>query len=282
MNLWLVLIFVCFIGVLYLNIVEELKMGKDLEILEMDYIHNQHLQETLRVKQPLIFQMQNGWVLPDSHYFCSFDLPSFAAKYGKEKIPVYESWNQETIMSLEKAMALCFQQEQGEDGEKGKTVPYWSENNGSLIEETPLQRYCKSCDGFLAPYGTVDTEYDYWIGCAGVTLPVRHHNRHSYFLLVLEGEILVNLAPFKYEKALGKTVAWNDYIIPDNLVTSKEVETEVPWMEVQVGKGQCLSIPPWWWHETQFVVDSQVIVFMYDNATNAVLNKCREYQKMFF
>lgn len=279
MNIWLILIIICFVGVLYLNIVEELKLGKDLEILEIDYIHNQHLQETLRVKQPLIFLMQNGWVLPDSHYFCSFDLPAFASKYGKEKVAVYETWNQEMDMSLEKALALCFVNHTEESEASHRLL--WSENNGPLIEETPLQRYSKSCDGFLAPYGTVDTEYDYWFGNAGATMPLRHHNRHSYFLLVLEGEVSVKLAPYKYGKALGnKIVTWNDYMLPSPMVTTKEVEQEVPWMEVQVTKGQCLAIPPWWWHETQFLADSQVMVFMYDNFINSLLTKCREYQQM--
>ena len=34
------------------------KISEDIEIYEMDYSHNQHLQEVCEIKQPVIFQFQ--------------------------------------------------------------------------------------------------------------------------------------------------------------------------------------------------------------------------------
>ena len=41
--------------VLYLHIVHQLKTSEDLEIYEMDFTTNTHLQEVCDVKQPVMF-----------------------------------------------------------------------------------------------------------------------------------------------------------------------------------------------------------------------------------
>ena len=286
MNIWVFLFCLILVGIMYLNFLEEIKVGKDLEILEMDYINNSYLQETCRTKQPVYFLLKNGIALPDSHHLCTFQLAEFASKYGKEKVVAYESLNSssaEVTLSqfIEERDERC--QKIGEEKEEKEekkeepkqevdNVPLWSENNSVLIEETPLKRYFKYCDAFLAPFGTVYTEYDFWLGSTGSTIPVRHHRHHSYYLFVMNGEISVKLAPFKFG-VVGQAVLKNDYMIMDPPILAKQVEDAVPWMEVIVSTGYCLLIPPYWWHQTTFTdSETQVAVFMYDNVMNTIVN----------
>lgn len=278
MGLWMFLFMACFLAIVHLNVLEEIKLSTEMEVLEMDYLNNEYLHQTCRNKQPVYFQLQNGWVLPDSHYLCSFDLLAFSEKYGKEIISLYESPQKAAKITLEKACPLftvepCIADEQTDKDTGGdsdcSSTPIWSEHNESLINETPLKRYMKSCDVFLAPFGTIYTEYDFWLGCKGATMPLRFHHRHSYFLLVLKGEITIQLAPYKYHTALGETTPNHDYIVAHP--NTQDVKEHVPWMEVIVYPGNCLFVPPYWWHQVAFVQNSEVVVFMYDNLLNTTI-----------
>lgn len=270
MNLWFFLISICVIGIIYLNFLEEIKVGKDLEILEMDYINNQYLQETCRAKQPVYFILKNGIILPDSNHLCCFDLVQFVEKYGKEKIQLYESSEKYAEISLEEALPLFHNN--GEEDES--TLSFWSENNSVLVKETPLQRYLHYCDAFLAPFGTMDTEYDFWIGSKGATLPVRYHRRHSYYLYVMQGELNISLVPFKYYQD-NDVVSKNDYKVIES--SQNLVKDSVPWMDVNVSTGCCLFVPPYWWHQIKFQQDTQVAVFMYDNLMNVIITQIPDW-----
>ena len=279
MNLWIFLLCICFIAVVYLNFLEEIKVGKDLEILEMDYMNNSYLQEICRSKQPIYFLLRNGIVLPDSNHLCTFDLAAFTGKYGKEKVVIYESpvrFVEKSLLEVEKGGEGGEEREGGgEGGEReggAEASTWWSENNSPFIEETPLQRYFKYCDAFLAPFGTVATEYDFWMGSVGAIIPTRYHRRHSYFLYVMQGEITLNLAPFK---ALGPGPGPNNL---DYVMALEEDEKEVSWMDVNVSTGYCLFVPPYWWHQTHFnQPDTLVAVFMYDNFMNSIITQISSF-----
>lgn len=279
----MILFWALFLGILYLNFLEEIKVSKELEILEMDYLNNTSLQETCRDKQPILFLLKNGFAFPDSHHLCTFDLVAFAEKYGKENIFLYENSKPSAVpIKLEDVCSL-FQGENGRgeheegegEGEGGQTTCFWSENNSELIHETSLQRYFSTADAFLAPFGTIDTEYDFLLGCAGATIPLRHHRRHSYFLFVMRGDITLQLAPYKYKVNMGSLVSKNDYVYTE--LGSKQVQEQVPWMEVGVSTGSCLFVPPYWWHEIAFTTDAQVAIFMYDNVMNAVITQVQRW-----
>lgn len=267
MNLWMVLFLLLFLFVLYLNFLEEMKINHELEILEMDYIHNDYLQEICRVKQPVYFQMKNGIVLADSHYLCTFDLTQFSNKYGKQKIDMFESPTKFTNLRLEDACSLFT----GSDPDREETAQIWSENNSELIMETPLKRYFSYCDAFLAPFGTAYTEYDFILGSVTTTIPLRYHQRHSYFIYVIQGEITVKLTAYKKNNTLIKTII-NDYTYPDEEDPQKELE-ENNFVDAVVPTGYCISIPPYWWHSIHFNMDTQLAVFIYDNLMNMTITQ---------
>jgi hypothetical protein len=43
---------------LYIHITHQLKTSEDLEIYELDYTTNQHLQEVCDIKQPVLFEFK--------------------------------------------------------------------------------------------------------------------------------------------------------------------------------------------------------------------------------
>ena len=40
---------------MYIHIIHQYKTGEDMEIYEMDYVSNTHLQEVCNIKQPVLF-----------------------------------------------------------------------------------------------------------------------------------------------------------------------------------------------------------------------------------
>ena len=44
---------------LYIHITHQLKKSEDLEIYEMDYSSNTHLQEVCEIKQPVLFEYKS-------------------------------------------------------------------------------------------------------------------------------------------------------------------------------------------------------------------------------
>ena len=44
---------------MYIHIVNQYKTSEDLEIYEMDYVSNAHLQEVCSIKQPVLFHYKN-------------------------------------------------------------------------------------------------------------------------------------------------------------------------------------------------------------------------------
>ena len=44
---------------LYIHITHQLKTSEDLEIYELDYIDNTHLQEVCDIKQPVLFEFNS-------------------------------------------------------------------------------------------------------------------------------------------------------------------------------------------------------------------------------
>jgi len=277
MNWWWIILIFLMLGLVYLHYVEEKKIGYNLEILEMDYVDNHYLQENCRMKQPLFFLLKNGLVLADSHYLCTFDLNVFAQQYGKEKLTLYESSSsqyQQVFLKDAHTLLVSSSSSEEEKTENSNKVLYWSENNSEIVHDTPLYRHFHYCDNFLAPFSTIDTEYDLIIGPAGVSTPLRYHRRHSYFLFVMQGEITVRLTPFKNTNSLGdQVVLRNDYWYTEPEIRAEQVEETVPFVDVYVFTGNCLFVPPYWWHQINFHTDAQIAVFMYDNIMNTMIIK---------
>jgi len=296
MNWWIFLFFIFLLIFLYLHFLEEKKIGKNLEVLEMDYVDNHYLQENCRTKQPIFFALKNGFILADSHALCTFDLKEFVYTFGKLKVSLYESSSQYQRVFLKdayKSFILSSSQEEEKTEQTGKTEEIekieqigknvcWSEDNNEIIYDTPLYRHFHYCDTFLAPFSTVNTYYDMILGPSGVTTPLRYHRRHSYFLFVMQGEITVRLTPFKNTSILGdKTVSRNDYWYIDPEIRAEQVEETVPFVDVYVFTGNCLFVPPYWWHQINFHTDAQMAVFMYDNIMNTMLLKMESLSNRF-
>ena len=56
MNIYFHLLIFLLILFLYVHLVQQYKRSEDLEVYEMDFTDNQHLQEVCDIKQPVLFE----------------------------------------------------------------------------------------------------------------------------------------------------------------------------------------------------------------------------------
>lgn len=228
MNIILSLFLFISIVLLYLNMMEQYRVGSELEIYELDYDNNFALQRILKKKQPVMFQMK-GVVLPDAHNIHDLALDKYATKYGKERVFIAEptTLNNPVALSLDKALELLT---------VDTAVPYLSYKNSDFVQETSMSRYMASVDEFLQPSFTVKTQYDFIFGTHGAKTPTVKHDAHSAFLYVSRGEITVKMTPMKNHKYFTSTShLWSP-------------NADVPSLEFQVPEGWALYVPPFWFY----------------------------------
>ena len=181
MNLFLTIVLFVTVLLFYLNWTEECKIGKDLEIYEMDYVNNDHLQDICKSKQPILFSLN----LADSHHLRTTELTDLAEKYGKEYVHVS---NPKTPIPLEYAIQLkdrgLSRKYEGVDEVFSKkdvaaVGGFLCEDNHDFIMDTPLHHYYASVDEYLKPSGTLQTIYDMVFG---QVTPLRFHRNRSMFV----------------------------------------------------------------------------------------------------
>jgi hypothetical protein len=246
MNFVLSIVLVITLILVYLNLVEELRQGHDLEIYEYDYENHFALQRIVRKKQPVLFQLR-GTVLAEAHQIHGLTLEQYAAKYGKEPVRIRQSnLNEKPVrLRFQKALELI---------QTDKDRQYISYGNDAFVEGTSLRRILTTLDEFIKPSMTMATDRDLIFGSPLATTPLRTHSAHSAFLYVPTGEITVKLTPAKNESLLPGRA------IPDaigltspqsSLWTDKALMEAVPTLEFPVVAGWALYVPPGWWYTYQ-------------------------------
>jgi hypothetical protein len=276
MNFYLSIFIFLIILFLYIHIIHQYKRSEDLEIYEMDYSSNAHLQEVCDVKQPLLFEFRN--VAPEFYETVTYDdlLDPQCASYDikvKEAVDYFDNDVSVDYVVLPYSSGSNLM----------KTDPkaaYFSENNEDFVEESGLIKGLGSVDDYLKPGLVVQTKYDIMLGSRGVSLPLRYHTHYRHFLSVNSGKIRVKMTPFKSNKYLYPYRDFETYEFrsPINVWSpSQKYRHEmdkIKFVEFEVNPGFVLSIPPYWWYSIQYDsgMDTMVCGFTYNSLMNMVAN----------
>jgi len=131
MNAFLNIILFLIILFFYIHITHQLKKSEDLEIYEMDYSSNTHLQEVCEIKQPVLFEYKS--VNPE--FFENINIDSLNIGSNDLKIKeIHDYWKNDdsvdyVVLPFQSANTLISSDTQSN---------YFSENNDDFIEETGL------------------------------------------------------------------------------------------------------------------------------------------------
>jgi hypothetical protein len=276
MNFYIHLLIFILILFFYIHIVHQYKRSEDLEIYEMDYSSNAHLQEVCDVKQPILFEYRN--VVPEFYETVTYD-DLLDPKYASYDIKVKESADYfENDVSVD-YVVLPYSSGSNLMKTDSKSA-YFSENNEDFIEESGLMKGLGSNDDYLKPGLIVQTKYDIMLGSRGAVLPLRYHTNYRHFLSVNSGKIRVKMTPWKSSKYLYQYRDFETYEFrsPINVwKPSKKYRNEmdkIRFLEFEVNPGFVLSIPPYWWYSIQYddKVDTLICGFTYNSLMNAVSN----------
>ena len=260
---------------LYLHITAQWKKGEDLEVYEMDYLSNTHLQEIASVKQPVLFEFPR---VPEVYHV--FQL-SKMTKYHTYDLHVkdsrdYESGSPDDSATVDSVVlpfhsAIRFM-------ESDSHSRYFSENNGEFLEETGLESVLTKLEPYLKPTGNIYSKLDVWLGSKNTTTPLRYHTYANLFLVVTGGKIRVKMTPWKSRKFLYPIKDYDQYEFRSAVNVWKEgpeAHSEMDklrFLDFEVPAGYILSIPPYWWYSIRYSTDPAncVCAITFDTAINAL------------
>ena len=291
MNFYLHILIFILILFFYIHIVHQYKRSEDLEIYEMDYSSNAHLQEVCDVKQPILFEYKS--VAPNFYETVTYD-DMLSDQYASYDIKVKESadyWENDTSVDY---VVLPYSSGSNLMKTDSKSA-YFSENNEDFVEESGLISELSENDSNFKPGLVVQTKYDIMLGSRGVCLPLRYHTNYRQFLSVNSGKIRVKMTPWKSNKYLYQNRdfetyefrspinVWSDGGTPSTtksggfLKPSKKYRNEmdkIKFLEFDVVEGSVLSIPPYWWYSIQYDngLDTLICSFTYNSLMNSVSN----------
>ena len=277
MNFYFHLLLFLLILFFYIHIVHQYKRSEDLEIYELDYSSNKHLQEVCDVKQPILFEFKP--VVPKFYETLTYD-DLLADEYANFDIKVKESadyW-QENDTSVD---YIIIPYSSGSNLMKtDSNSAYFSENNEDFIEESSLMPTLTSNDDYLKPGMVVQSKYDIMLGSRGAVLPLRYHTNYRHYLSVNSGKIRIKMTPWKSTKYLYQNRDFETYEFrsPINVwKPDKKYRHEmdkIRFLDVEVNEGFVISIPPYWWYSIQYddKVDTLICGFTYNTLMNLTSN----------
>ena len=262
--------------ILYLHIVQQLKTSEDLEIYEMDYTTNAHLQEVCDVKQPVLFEYNS--VSPDLYSEITAEKLDAFGIY-EVKVKDIKDYYLETDSNSPDYVVLPLQS--ANNLLKSDThSSYFTENNHDFIEDANLYQLFHANDEFIKPPTTVITKYDIMMGSSGAYTPLRFHKDCRRFVYTLSGKITIKMTPYKSSKYLSPVNDYENYEFrsPVNVwAPQKKYKTDVSklkFLEFDVMPGFMLYIPPYWWYSIKFSDGQETIVsgFTYNTMMNCITN----------
>jgi hypothetical protein len=259
----------------YIHINNQYKLSEDLEIFEIDYVDNVHLQEVCNLKQPIIFKYSD--ICPDFGENLNSEQIEKYNQYDVNVKDINDYWNTEltsidyTILPFQSANTLI---------SSDTNSNYFLENNQSFIEDSGLNKQYQLNDDFLKPPFTVQTEYDFQMGSKHVITPLRYHTNHRHFIYVNSGKISIKLTPFKSSKYLHpyKDYELYEFRSPINVWKPQrkyfnEMD-KIKWLDVDVLSGYMIYIPSYWWYSIKYSDEPNTILtsFTYNNVMNILSN----------
>jgi hypothetical protein len=183
---------------LYIHIVHQYKRSEDLEIYEMDYSSNDHLQEVCEVKQPVLFEYRS--VAPEFFEKITYDTLS-SDQYANIDIKVKDIndyWASDDTVDY-----VVLQYQTGTN--LMRTDPkskYFTENNEDFLEDSGLLKVLQSNDANIKPSFTAISKYDICTASKEIVTPLRYHTYNRHYLCVNTGKISVKMSPWKSTKYL--------------------------------------------------------------------------------
>ena len=259
---------------LYIHITSQYKRSEDLEIYEMDYTTNEHLQEVCDIKQPVLFNYQS--VNPQFFETMTLD---FLKTYSSSDIKVKESGDyfaencdvvDYVVLSLQSSLQLITTDTKS---------AYFIENNNDFVSESSLYLLFQANDELLKPTFTAQTKYDLIMGSKNTVMPLRYHVDYRKFICVTSGKIQVKMTPWKSHKYLYTIKDYDNYDFRSPINVWKpqakylhEMD-KIKFLEFDVAEGNVLYIPPYWWYSIKFTSDSPIVTeFTYNSVMNCVSN----------
>lgn len=258
---------------LYVYVMNQFKKSEDLDIYEMDYSSNQHLQEICEIRQPVLF----NFFAVDPNLFYDLSHRSIT-KYGSYDVKIKdahdyykEGKNVDAVaLSLTSTLNLF---------ENDNAAHFFSEDNEEFLDESGILKIVQSMDDFLKPDFTIRRNYDLCFGSANSVTPLRYHTNYRQYLCVTTGKIHVKMTPWKSHKYLHPIVDYENYefrspvhpVNPqDHFVKDYE---KTKFIEFDVLKGYVLYIPPYWWYSIEYSeANTFVAGVSYTTMMNCVSN----------
>jgi hypothetical protein len=260
---------------LYIHITNQYKKSEDLEIYEMDYTNNAHLQEVCNIKQPVLFEYKSIHI----EFFENLELEKLTES-GSHDIKVKENedyWKTEESVDF---IVLPFQSSQTLMT-TDTHARYFTENNETFVEESGLFHKFQSNDIFLKPSFIMTTKYDIQTGSQNTATPLRYHTDFRRMLCVTSGKIHVKMTPWRSSKYLYPIEDYENYefFSPVNVWAPQKKYfhemDKIKFLEFDVNDGYVLYIPPYWWYSIKYAdqPDQTIIAgFTYNSIMNCAAN----------
>lgn len=255
---------------IYIHITHQYKTSEDMEIYEMDYVSNEHLQEVCNIKQPVLFFYKS--IHPE--FFEALDhehldrLDSYDVKVKDVRDYYADEPNVDfTVMPFRSAETLMTTDTKSS---------YFTENNHTTIDEAGLLKTFQTNDDFFKPSFTVNTQYDLLVGSNNTCTPLRYHKNERVLLTVITGKITIKMTPWKSTKYLYQNKDYDLYEFwsPVNMWKPQrkylhEME-KLRFLEFDVNAGYTVSVPPYWWYSIKY--DSNPETFVTSCTYNSIMN----------
>ena len=261
---------------LYIHIVHQYKRSEDLEIYEMDYASNDHLQEVCDIKQPVLFEYRS--VNPEFFTKVNYDRVSddFYANTDIKVKDINDYWDTDDAVDY---VVLPFQTGTNLMRTDPKSK-YFTENNEEFLEESGLLGLFQSNDSNIKPYFTALSKYDICSASKNTVTPLRYHTGYRQYLCVNTGKISVKMTPWKSTKYLYQNKDFENYEFRSPVNVWKPQKKymhemdKVKFLEFEVLEGHMLFIPPYWWYSIKYTSEEDTLVcgFSYNSIMNYVAN----------
>ena len=252
----------------YMHIIHQYKRSEDLEIYEMDYNNNTHLQEICDIKQPVIFEFES--IAPS--VFENGTLEYMNNKYGaeilniKDTIDYYKDDHTKSVDSIPMKCVNAYKVFQND-----ASSHYFTENNSWFLEESDIISKIKTADTYLKPTMTVASKYDYITGSDNATTPLRYHLDYRHYYVITSGKIHVKMTPWKSCKYLHPIKDYENYEFRSTYnAWGGSILENIRFLEFDVAKGDVLYIPPYWWYSIQFTTNTSIYAITYNSLMNVV------------
>lgn len=248
-----IIIFICVLF-LYIHIYHNLKTNNELDVIDIDYCSFDYLQEICDYRQPVLFTLQLN-TLP-SNVIDSFGLYNIQI----------QTENNKKIFTNKKISLSEYNKEN-----KKQIV---SCKNYIFLTETAMIQKLQLLDHYLRPRTTIKSMYDLYFAHLNTFTVLEYHLSYRTYLRVEKGNGKIIFIPPIYKKYMypEDNVRSFSFTSPINpWAVQKEYEhgfSRVKYIEKDIGEGDIISIPAYWYFSVQFTEDSIISKYNYWTTMN--------------